>query len=157
MTLQLDLVRHADAQSKMLGASDFDRPLSMIGQRQVLLLAERLRERGGYPQRVWCSPSARTRATLTPLGYDFTSIAVYEPRLYEAELDTLVELVANIPPLAQRALIVAHNPGLQDLLNYLVGPDAPCMVTAAHARIEIPERPQRPLRGKSHLLEFWAP
>lgn len=157
MTLLLDLVRHADAQPKITDGTDFDRPLSTIGQRQVLVLAERLRERGGYPERVWCSPAARTRATLAPLGYDFTSLAVYEPRLYEAELDTLLDLVAEIRSLAGRALIVAHNPGLQDLLAYLVGSDAPDMITAAHARIELPDRPPRPLRGKSRLLEFWAP
>lgn len=157
MSLLLDLVRHADAQPKAPGGSDHDRPLSAIGQRQVLLLVEKLRECGGYPERVWCSPAARTRATLAPFGYDFTSVATFEPRLYEAELDTLLDLVTEMRSLAARALIVAHNPGLQDLLTYLVGSEAPGMITAAYARIEVPERPQRPLRGKSRLLEFWAP
>lgn len=157
MPLLLDLIRHADAQPKSPGGSDQERALSTRGQRQVLILAERLREHGGYPDRVWCSPAVRTRATLAPLGYDFTSIATFEPRLYEASLDTLLELLDDIRSDTSRAMIVAHNPGLQDLLNYLVGSDAPDMITAAHARIQVPETPRRPLRGKSRLLEFWAP
>ena len=54
-------------------------------------------------------------------------------------------------------MIIAHNPGMQDLLGYLVGADVPEMITAAHVRILVPARPGRPLRGKSRLLESWAP
>ena len=121
------------------------------------MLAERLRDRGSYPERVWCSSASRTRATLAALGYDYTSVALIEPQLYEAELDTLLALIADLRPVVTRVMIVAHNPGLQDLLGYLVGPEVPDMITAAHARIQLPERPGRPLRGKSRLLESWAP
>lgn len=157
MALQLDLIRHADAMLKAPGQSDIERGLSPIGQRQVLILGERLRDRGGFPDRVWCSPAMRTRATLAALGYDFTSRAVDEPRLYEAELDTLLDLVAEVRLLAGHGVLVAHNPGLQDLLVYLVGPQAPEMMTCAHVRLSIPDRPARPLRGSGRLLEFWAP
>ncbi len=157
MTLQLDLVRHADALPKTPGGSDHDRALSALGQRQALMLAERLRDRGSYPEQVWCSSATRTRSTLAALGYDYTSVAQIEPRIYECEMDTLLELIAGLRPVIARAMIVGHNPGLQDLLGYLCGPEMPDMITAAHARIQLPERPGRPLRGKSRLLEFWAP
>jgi phosphohistidine phosphatase len=157
MALLLDLLRHADARSKTPDGSDHDRTLSLLGQRQVLLLAEHIREQGGYPVRVWCSTATRTHQTLSGLGYDFTSITTYDVRLYEAELETLLELIGEIRPLANRVLLVGHNPGLQDLMTYLAGPDTPTMITAAHARLVIPEKPDRPLRGKGKLLGFWAP
>jgi len=157
MTLQLDLVRHADALPKTPGGSDHERPLSALGHRQALMLAERLRDRGSYPEQVWCSSATRTRSTMAALGYDYTSVAQIEPRIYECEMDTLLELIAGLRPVICRAMIIGHNPGLQDLLAYLCGPEMPDMITAAHARIQLPERPGRPLRGKSRLREFWAP
>ncbi len=157
MALQLELIRHADARNKDPGDSDIERELSPLGQRQVLILGERLRDRGSFPDRVWCSPAARTRATLAALGYDYTSRTVDEPRLYEAELDTLLDLVAEVRQLAGHGVLIGHNPGLQDLMVFLLGPRAPAMMTCAHARLSIPDRPARPLRGSGRLLDFWAP
>lgn len=157
MALQLDLIRHADARNKDPEGSDIERDLSPLGQRQVLILGERLRDRGGFPDRVWCSPATRTRATLAALGYDFTSRTVDEPRLYEAELETLLDLIAEARLLTGHGVFIGHNPGLQDLMVYLTGPRAPAMMTCAHARLTIPDRPARPLRGSGRLLEFWAP
>ena len=157
MSTLLDLIRHADALPKSPGGTDHDRALSALGQRQALMLAERLRDRGSYPERVWCSTATRTRSTLAALGYDYTSVATFESQLYDAELDTLLDLIAERRPTLGHAMIVSHNPGLQDLLGYLVGPDVPDMITAAHVRIKLPDRPGRPLRGKSRLVEAWAP
>lgn len=157
MTLLLDLVRHADALPKAHDGGDAERALSPLGHRQSLMLAERLRERGGYPQQVWCSPATRTRQTLSALPYDFTASARFEPRLYEAELDTLLDIVAELRPLASHALLVAHNPGLQDLATWLVGLEAPEMRTAATVRIQLPARPERPLRGQGKLVDAWKP
>ncbi len=156
MSLLLDLVRHADALPKTPAGSDFDRALSPLGRKQALLLAERLRERG-IPDQVRCSPAQRTRQTLAPLGYDFTAAAEYPEQIYECEWEVLLDLVESLRPLAAHALVVAHNPGLTDLATFLVGADAPPMVTAAHLRILVPTRPARPLRGKSRLLETWSP
>lgn len=157
MPLILELVRHADALPTSPQGRDLERSLSPLGQRQVLILAERRRERGAYPDRVWCSPATRTRQTLAALGYDFTSVAIEDARIYEAELDTLLNLIARIQTMAERAMVVGHNPGLQDLMAYLVGPQAPEMLTCAHVRLELPNRPVQPLRGSGRLLEYWAP
>jgi phosphohistidine phosphatase len=157
MTLQLELIRHADALPKVPGGSDHDRALSPLGERQVLIMGERLRERAGYPDRVWCSTARRTRQTLAGLGYDFTSIATYLDRLYETELEVLLDFIAEVRGLAGRIMIVSHNPGLQDLLTWLVGPDVPEMRTATYVRIQVPDRPARPLRGKGRLLESFSP
>lgn len=157
MPLQLELIRHADAMPRAPGGSDQERPLSTIGRRQARTLAERRRERGDYPDRIWCSPAVRTRETLAEFGFDFNSLAIHEPRIYEAELDVLLDIVAEVQALATRAIIVGHNPGLQDLLSYLVGPQVPEMLTGTMVRIELPSQPRRPLRGSGRLREYWTP
>lgn len=157
MTALLDLIRHADALPRPPTGTDLDRPLSPIGLRQALALGERIRDRGGYPDRVWCSPARRTRETLAALGYDFTSITTYDERIYEVDLDPLLDFLGEVRPLARRLLVVGHNPGLQDLLTYLAGPDVPEMQTATYVRIALPDRPMRPLRGKGKLVDTWAP
>ncbi len=153
MSLMLDLVRHADAQQRAPGSQDIERSLSTLGERQVLRLSERLLERGQLPTLVLCSPARRAQQTLAALGYDIVTAARTEPRIYEAGLDELLALIAEIQPLATRAMIIGHNPGLQDLLSYLVGPRAPGMATASHARVRLPSTPVRPLRGSGALLE----
>lgn len=157
MPLILELIRHADALPRDPGGSDRDRLLSSIGRRQARMLAERRQARGQYPQRVWCSPAKRARETLDAFGFDFTSVAVEEATIYEAELDTLLDLVAQIQALADHAVIVGHNPGLQDLVGYLVGPRAPEMLTGTHVSLELPKQPRRPLRGSGRLREYWTP
>ncbi len=157
MALILELIRHADSMPRDPGGTDLDRPLSSIGRRQARVLAERRRERGDYPDRVWCSPAVRTRETLAEFGFDFTSLAIEEPRIYEADLNTLLDVIAQIQGLAGRAMLIGHNPGLQDLLSYLIGPQVPEMLTGAMARIELPSQPRRPLRGSGRLREYWTP
>jgi len=153
MSLMLDLVRHADARERAPGTEDIDRRLSALGERQVLRVAERLHERGQLPTLVLCSPARRAQQTLAALGYDIAAVARTEPRIYEASLDDLLDLIAGIQPLASRAMIIGHNPGLQDLLAYLLGPRAPGVGTASHTRIRLPSVPERPLRGSAVLLE----
>ena len=73
-----------------------------------------LREQGLLPDRVLCSPAARTRETLAVLG-DLGVVEVREePSIYEASPGTLAALVdANRD--ANRLLLVGHNPGLEQL------------------------------------------
>lgn len=153
MSLMLDLVRHADAQQRAAGSQDIDRSLSTLGQRQVLRLSERLLERGQLPSLVLCSPARRAQQTLAGLGYDIVTAARTEPRIYEAGLDDLLTLIAEIQPLANRAMLIGHNPGLQDLLAFLIGPRAPGMGTASHVRVRLPSAPARPLRGSGVLVD----
>lgn len=157
MKLTLDLLRHADAVSAGPGVSDHDRVLSALGQRQILLVAERLQERGHFPSVVYCSSATRTQQTLHALGYNFTSVARTDPTIYEASLDRLLDLIAHLQPLASRAMIVGHNPGLQDLLVHLLGSRAPTMGTATWACVRVPVEPVRPLRLSGELVEFRAP
>ncbi len=157
MKLTLDLLRHADAVPAGPGVGDHDRVLSTLGQRQALLVAERLQERGRFPGLVICSSATRTQQTLRVLGYNFTSVARIDPSIYETDVDRLLDVIAHLKPLSPSAMIIGHNPGLQDLLVHLLGSRAPTMSTAAWASVRIPVEPERPLRLSGELQDYHAP
>ena len=111
---ELILLRHAHAGSHTTGPDDRDRVLSEVGVQEARAAGAWLRERGLLPDRVLCSPAARTRETLAVLG-DLGVVEVREePSIYEASPGTLAALVdANRD--ANRLLLVGHNPGLEQL------------------------------------------
>ena len=44
----------------------------------------------------------------------------WEPAVYEASCDTLLELLSNVPPSAEHTVLVGHNPGVAELVAGLV-------------------------------------
>ena len=111
---ELILLRHAHAGSHTTGPDDRDRVLSEVGVQEARAAGAWLRERGLLPDRVLCSPAARTRETLAVLG-DLGVVEVREePSIYEASPGTLAALVDTQRD-AERLLLVGHNPGLEQL------------------------------------------
>ena len=110
----LILLRHAHADAAGAGQPDLDRPLSPTGREEARAAGDWLREHGLLPDRVLCSPSARTRQTLAALGDIGGAPATLEPAIYEASPGTLAALVDTQRD-AERLLLVGHNPGLEQL------------------------------------------
>ena len=111
---ELILLRHAHADAAGAGQPDLDRPLSPTGREEARAAGDWLREHGLLPDRVLCSPSARTRETLAALGDIGGAPATLEPAIYEASPGTLAALV-DAQRDAERLLLVGHNPGLEQL------------------------------------------
>ena len=155
---ELILLRHAHAGSHTTGPDDRDRVLSEVGVQEARAAGAWLREQGLLPDRVLCSPAARTRETLAVLG-DLGVVEVREePSIYEASPGTLAALVdANRD--ANRLLLVGHNPGLEQLAalmhsgqtgDYRGMPPAAVAVLALPAGAEIEP-------GIATLSTFWWP
>ena len=60
----------------------------------------------------------------------------YDERIYEADLPRLLRVIAGIENEKDAALLVGHNPGLEELLQFLTG-QSRRMPTAALAKITI--------------------
>lgn len=58
----------------------------------------------------------------------------FDERIYEAPVERLIEVVTQIDKGARSALVVGHNPGLEELLEALTG-KIETMPTAALAKI----------------------
>ena len=143
---ELYLLRHAKAvpQGDM---RDTDRPLEERGRAAARAMAKWLKRHKIAPELVLCSPSARTRETLDLIADAFTPKPeiVYEPGLYLATAERLLDRVRDLPDSIERAMIVGHNPGLHEFAQWLadtnVGPLADRLATnlatAGLARFEV--------------------
>ena len=141
---RLAVLRHAKAERDSASGADFDRPLAERGRDDARRLGRELARRGLRFDLVLASPAARVRETVEGLGA--TDIR-FEPRIYEAGLTTLLDLLRAVPEACQSVLLVGHNPGVQELLLDLTDRDEHGFrdrvreqyPTAALALVELPD------------------
>jgi phosphohistidine phosphatase len=120
---RLHLLRHAKSSWDEPGLDDHDRPLAGRGRRAAEALAGWLEENGVRPELALCSTAVRARQTLelvlAGLGDPVVS---YEDGLYLATAGELLQRLRELPDGVGEALVVGHNPGLQDLALELAAP-----------------------------------
>jgi len=113
---QIHLLRHAKSSWDDPGLPDRDRPLAERGERAAETMGVYLKSRQIRPDLVLCSSALRARQTLEAIvpsiGDAETGI---EDDLYAAEADGLLERLRRIPDGIASVLLIAHNPGMQDL------------------------------------------
>lgn len=131
------LLRHAKSSWDEPSLRDFDRPLAARGKRDAPRIGKALRKRGPHPELIISSPAARTRATIKAIAASarFEAEIQFEESVYGASASELIKLIRGLPREKVTAMIVGHNPGLEDLVARLTGkPER--MPTAALACIE---------------------
>jgi phosphohistidine phosphatase len=138
---RLVVVRHAKSAWPQ-GVPDLERPLNARGRRDAPALGRWITEHVGVPEAVVCSPAERTRRTwelvatqLRGAGPAAVPDAVVVDRVYAACPRTLLGVVAELPAAATTVLLVAHNPGVEELVGFLGG-EAVRMPTSAVAVLE---------------------
>jgi phosphohistidine phosphatase len=114
---RLYLLRHAKSSWDDPTLADHDRPLAARGRRAAKVMAEYVRREGISPELVLCSPSRRTRQTLTLIAPSLgeSTHAEIKPELYAASADDLLEALHEVPDEVGSAMLIGHNPGIQDL------------------------------------------
>jgi phosphohistidine phosphatase len=126
----LYLLRHAKAQKAVPGEDDLARPLIRRGRDNAEQLATWFKENKVAPAMVLCSPSARTRETLEIIQPALGEPEiVFEAALYGASPAALRGLLARMGRAKPSALIVGHNPGIQELAVSLAGHGSPRLRT----------------------------
>lgn len=118
---RLLLLRHAKS-GYPAGVADHDRPLDERGERDAPRMGTYLAAEGLLPDLALVSSAARTQATFAHLA---PSLGALERRteagLYEAPPERILDLVRAADDPVRTLLVVAHNPGLEDLARRLVG------------------------------------
>jgi phosphohistidine phosphatase len=125
--LTLYLLRHAKSSWDDPGLADHDRPLAPRGLRNAEALAAHLRAAGIVPGLVLCSTAQRARETLAAVlpAFDGETEILVERRLYGASAGALLERLHAVPEAVGSTMVVAHNPGLEELASRLAGDAAP--------------------------------
>lgn len=155
----LHLLRHAKSSWDEPGLADHDRPLAPRGRRAAKLIAQHLEWRGIEPELVLCSPAKRTRQTLTRISSAIGEGADVriEPDLYGASAAELLSILNGIEGEPGSAMVIGHNPGIEDLAIQLArpGPELARLLhkfpTAALATLEF-EGPWRELAPSGAAL-----
>ena len=118
------LFRHAKSGEKdNPRIDDFDRPLSDRGLKAAPKMGAAMRDRHLRPDLILCSPSVRTRQTLTIASaeaWDDAPKIRFDKMLYEASAEMLLDVLKGVPKTVGHVMIIGHNPGLQDLAVTLV-------------------------------------
>lgn len=118
----LTLLRHAKSSWDDPVARDFDRPLNGRGQRAAVLVGRYMRSQGMVFDHVVASPAVRTVETLEQVeaGYGSELAPAWDRRAYLASASSLLDIVHELPAAADSALLIGHNPGLEELILMLI-------------------------------------
>ncbi len=125
-TRRLVLLRHAKSSWQTADIEDHDRPLNRRGERAGTLLAAYFATRGGF-ELILCSSARRTQQTLDRIRPAFSPSPeiLIEDGLYLASAATLLKRIIAVPDEVRNLLVIAHNPGTQELAERLAAHSTP--------------------------------
>lgn len=131
-------MRHAKSSWDSAGLADFDRPLNDRGLNAAPFMGEYIARHDMLPDRIICSPAKRALQTALLIrenaGISFD--IKYDERIYDAGVPHLLKTIWDIENPFSSAMIVGHNPGLEDLTQFLTNRNV-IMPTAAIAVIDL--------------------
>ncbi len=156
---ELLLLRHAKSGWDDPGLRDHDRPLNARGEASAPQMGELLAAEGLVPDRVLSSTAVRARRTaeLVAETCGAPDASLLE-ELYLAPPAVILEAVARSGKDAARILVVAHNPGLEELVSHLSAELQPFPTAAlAHFRVEIEAWSEIELGTPATLMDLWRP
>ncbi|MBL1321748.1 MAG: histidine phosphatase family protein [Methylophaga sp.] len=164
MSFTLYLMRHAKSDWSGSGSSDFERPINERGKRSALIIGQWLLDNEHIPQHIVSSSAVRAKQT-TELATSIISpeIISYEKELYLASVETLLHLIQTYKTGLNSLMVVAHNPGLEELVEYLIvkseqsGSGITSMTTANMAIFEYSDNQFDIKNDKGRLIEFIRP
>ncbi len=162
----LYLMRHAKSDWHSAAQADFDRPLNQRGARDAARMGQWLQEQQFAPSIILSSPAQRARQTVLAVaeasGVEEHEV-VFNQDLYLADRATLLNNLRSIPDSIDCVLLVAHNPGLDELVEWLASESPPVsesgklMTTAAIAFFELPAGWAMLRRGGLSLQQLQRP
>ena len=119
----LYLLRHAKSSWKDQSLPDFERPLNRRGKHAAERIGRYLKHELIVPEIVLSSPAVRARETIERVAKaaKWTPEILFDQRIYEAGGLRLLEVVSQIENERKTALLVGHNPGIEELLMLLTG------------------------------------
>ena len=120
---RLTLMRHAEARWQDAAGDDLARTLSRRGIAAAEAMGKRLLELQLVPDRILMGPAQRTRQTANLVARELSlppRHVLPEEGLYLASAADILGIVHGTGPRITHLLVVAHNPGLSDLIHQLV-------------------------------------
>ena len=169
-TRELFILRHAKSDWDSAAKSDFDRPLAKRGKKDAPAMGKWMKERKLIPDHIVSSPAERAKQTIQAITHELDfdkkndkKNIHFDERVYLADLQMLLEVLAECPKKANKVMLVGHNPGLEQLLEYLVAGELPfsdsgkLITTGALAHVSMPYDWTKPLHHCGSLINLTRP
>jgi phosphohistidine phosphatase len=154
------ILRHAKSSWASDTLPDHERPLNKRGQRDAPRIGRLIRAEDLLPDLILTSTAVRARSTadLVAEASGYEGPIEQSRSLYMADAPAFIHALRSLTDDHIRVLIVAHNPGLEELLVELTGEDE-TLPTAALAVVAAPVESWAGLRAdaQSELLQLWRP
>jgi phosphohistidine phosphatase len=117
------VLRHAKSSWKHPELAGHDRPLNKRGKRDAPLMGRLLKKKGLVPDIIISSTAIRARATAEAVAKasSYKGEIVLNKSLYAAGPDAYLNVMHHLSNEYVRALIIGHNPGLEELVEMLTG------------------------------------
>ncbi|MEY4136464.1 MAG: hypothetical protein RL205_592 [Actinomycetota bacterium] len=120
------VMRHSKS-AYPLGVEDHDRPLNDRGRRDALAARQWFAQQALVIDQAWVSSAARAQSTwsgvepgIMPSARAHFAVRTV-PELYEASVGRLLSLLSQST--ASTLMVVAHNPGLEQLIDHITARD----------------------------------
>ena len=118
----LTIVRHAKSSWNDTSLSDRKRPLNKRGERDAPIMGKRISDHGIRPSLIVTSPATRAWTTAKIIAHELTYPEEFlqrEDHLYHASLEGILDVIVAQDDGFNSVMVVGHNPGLTDLVNFL--------------------------------------
>ena len=116
----LILLRHAKSDWSDPALADHDRPLARRGRKAARRIAADLARWAPVPDIILCSTSRRTVETADLVAPDGVRRELLRS-LYHAGPDAILETLKHLPGSVRTAMVIGHNPGMEDLVTASTG------------------------------------
>lgn len=149
------LLRHAKSSWKDESLSDIERPLNGRGKKAADTMGAFLKREKILVDLVLSSSAVRARQTIDRVlvSANIVTDVRFDERIYEAGVQRLVEIVRQIENGKKNVVLVGHNPGFEELLEWLTG-TIERMQTGALAKIGLKTSSWNSVSEKSGTLEW---
>ncbi len=137
MKKKLILIRHAQAEPPQSG-NDFDRLLTRAGERDARYLGRWLASEIKQVQTIITSTANRAKMTAEILSEELKAPGLIDEEevLYEASVREMLDVIRSIEPNHQTAAVVAHNPTISYVADFLTKEAMDSMIPCTAVGIE---------------------
>ncbi len=160
---EIIILRHAKSDWSGAVAADFDRPLNARGWQEPPRIGHWLLHHDCRPDYLVSSPAVRAAQTVELVAascHIATTEIVWQPAIYNATQEALLNVLKGCPADRQRILLVGHNPGLENLLEFLLPTPLPqstkskALPTATLVRLRMQPNWRKHPENSGQLLDW---
>jgi phosphohistidine phosphatase len=154
------ILRHAKSSWANSRLADHDRPLDSRGKQDAPKMGRLLEKEDLTPDLIISSSAERalTTAEFAAISAGYTAEIQVTRQLYHAGPEEFIEVLQGVSDANKQVMVVGHNPGVEELVEQLVG-HYQRMPTAALAQIELPISRWSELDEETNgrLVNLWRP